>query len=106
MPAFYDAIPTDFLESGESTTVNVDGFPIAIANAGGVYCAFQNMCPHQATPLGGRPVVDGVITCSQHASKYDVRTGECVKPADGDGFSQGLMTFEVEVVDEVVRVKV
>ena len=106
MPAFHDAIPADYLDPGESTTVNVDGFPIAIANADGSYCAFQSLCPHQATPLGGRPIIDGVITCSQHSSQYNVRTGECVRPADGDGFSQGLMTFEVEVVDEVVRVKV
>jgi 3-phenylpropionate/trans-cinnamate dioxygenase ferredoxin subunit len=106
MPQFYDALPTDYLSPGESMTVTVDEFPVAIANVDGEYFAFQNMCPHQATSLGGRPVVDGVLTCSQHSSQYDVRTGKCVRPAEGDGFDQDLMTFEVEIAEEVVRIKV
>lgn len=106
MPQFYDALPTDYLSPGESMTVVVDEFPVAIANVGGDYFAFQNMCPHQATSLGGRPVVDGILTCSQHSSQYDVTSGKCVKAAEGDGFNQDLMTFEVEIVDDVVRVKV
>ncbi len=44
--------------------------------------------------------------CSQHSSCYDVRTGQCVHPAEGDGFSQDLMTFETQIVDDVVQVKV
>ena len=79
---------------------------VAIANVDGAFFAFQNLCPHQGTTLGGRPVIDCVVTCSQHSSKYDVRTGECLAPAEGDGFDQDLMTFEVEVVDDVVRVKI
>ena len=106
MPQFYDAMPTDWIQPGESATVSVDGFPVAIANVDGEFYAFQNLCPHQGTTLGGRPVVDCIVTCSQHSSQYDVRTGECVRPAEGDGFDQDLMMFEVEVVDDVVRVKV
>lgn len=106
MPQFYDAMPTDWIKPGETATVSVDGFPVAIANIEGEFFAFQNLCPHQGTTLGGRPVVECIVTCSQHSSKYDVRTGKCVAPAEGDGFDQDLMTFEVEIVDEVVRVKV
>ena len=106
MPPFYDALPTDYLSPGESMTVEVDEFPVAIANVKGDYYAFQNMCPHQATSLGGRPVDGKILTCSQHSSQYDVTTGECVRAAEGDGFSQGLRTFEVEVIDEVIRVKI
>jgi 3-phenylpropionate/trans-cinnamate dioxygenase ferredoxin subunit len=106
MPQFYDAMPTDYIESGESTIVNVDGFPVAVAKVGGEFFAFQSLCPHQGTTLGGRPVKDCIITCSQHSSAYDVRTGKCVAPAEGDGFDQDLMMFDVEIVDGVVRVKV
>lgn len=106
MPQFYDALPADYLSPGESMTVSVDEFPVAIANVNGDFFAFQNMCPHQATSLGGRPVDGCIITCSQHSSQYDVTTGECVRPAEGDGFDQDLRTFEVEVVDDVIRVKV
>jgi 3-phenylpropionate/trans-cinnamate dioxygenase ferredoxin subunit len=107
MPQFYDAMPTDYIEPGESTVVNVDGFPVAIAKVSDTeFFAFQSLCPHQGTTLGGRPVKDCIITCSQHSSAYDVRTGKCVAPAEGDGFDQDLMMFDVEVVDEVVRVKI
>ena len=85
----------------------VDGFPVAIANMDGTFYAFQNLCPHQGTTLGGRPLVDGChIVCSQHSSMYDVTTGRCVQPSTLDGFNQDLMTFETRVVDGVVQVKV
>jgi 3-phenylpropionate/trans-cinnamate dioxygenase ferredoxin component len=106
MPEFYDAIPDDYIAPGESVTVEVDGFPVAVGNVDGTFYAFQNLCPHQGTTLGGRPIKDCVITCSQHSSAYDVTTGKCVAPAEGDGFDQDLMVFEIEVVDGVVRVKV
>ena len=107
MPQFYDALPTDYLAEGESMSVSVDGFPVALANVEGEYFAFQNLCPHQGTTLGGRPIVDGhFIVCSQHSSCYDVKTGECVHPAEGDGFAQDLMVFATQVVDDVVQVKV
>lgn len=106
MPQFYDAMPTDWIKPGESATVEVDGFPVAVANVEGAFHAFRNLCPHQGTTLGGRPIVDCVVTCPQHSSQYDVRTGTCLHPAEGDGFNQDLMVFEVEVVDDVVRVKI
>ena len=104
---FHDALPVDYLETGESTVVSVDGFPVAIANVGGEFCAFQSVCPHQGTRLGGQAVdASGVITCPQHTSRYDVRTGKCVQPSSPDGFDQDLMTFPVKVVDGVVQVSV
>ena len=80
---------------------------MAVANVDGEYFAFQNLCPHQGTTLGGRPIVDGRhIVCSQHSSCYDVTSGRCVRPSEGDGFAQDLMVFETQVVDDVVQVKV
>ena len=38
-------------------TVEVDGTPVTVANADGTWCAFEHMCPHQATPLGGLPLM-------------------------------------------------
>jgi 3-phenylpropionate/trans-cinnamate dioxygenase ferredoxin subunit len=104
-PPFYDALPDDHIEPGETIAVQVDGFPVGIANVDGQYYAFQNLCPHQGTTLGGRPLEGCEITCPQHSSRYDVRTGKCTMPAS-DGFDQDLMTFPVEVVDGVVRVSI
>ena len=107
MPQFYDAMPTDWIEPGSTATVSVDGFPVAVANVDGEYFAFQNLCPHQGTTIGGRPLEESCfISCPQHSSRYDVRTGRCVEPASSDGFAQDLMTFETRVVDDVVQISV
>jgi 3-phenylpropionate/trans-cinnamate dioxygenase ferredoxin component len=103
---FYDAMPVDWVEPGSTATVSVDGFPIAIANVDGSFYAFQNLCPHQGTTLGGRDLQGCEITCPQHSSRYDVTTGRCVAPSTLDGFNQDLMTFETRVVDGVVQVNV
>ena len=107
MPQFYDALPVDYLAPGETMTVSVDGFPVAVANVDGEYWAFQNLCPHQGTSLGGRPLQQGsLVVCPQHSSCYDVRTGECVQPDSMDGFGQDLMTFETRIVEDVVQVQI
>ena len=106
MPEFHDAIPVDYLAPGETTVVSVDGFPVALANVANEYFSFQSLCPHQGTTLGGKSLDDGhYITCPQHSSRYDVRSGKCVEPAT-DGFHQDLMTFPTRVVDDVVQVQV
>lgn len=87
---FYDATPIDWIELGGTATVAVDGFPVAVANVEGQFYAFQNLCPHQGTTLGGRSLEEGCnIVCPQHSSKYDVRTGRYLEPASLDGFQSG-----------------
>jgi len=105
--SFHDAMPTDWIEPGATAVVSVDGFPVAVANVDGTFYAFQSLCPHQGTTLGGQALRDGhLIVCPQHSSCYDVRTGACVEPSTPDGFSQDLMTFPVQVVDDVVQINV
>lgn len=105
MGEFHDAMPTDWVAPGESATVDVNGMPVAIANLGdGQYCAFSNMCPHQATVLGGQPLQRGrLIRCPEHGSMFDVTTGQCVLPSN-DGWRGDLPLYETRVVDDVVQV--
>ena len=104
MAAYHDALPTDWISVGETTSVDVDGRIVAIANVKGEYFAFDNACPHQGTELGGLALYrDCLIRCPQHGSMYDVRTGQCVLPSD-DGFSGPLPTLETRVLEDVVQV--
>lgn len=104
---FHDAAPTDWIDPGRTKTVDVDGIPVAIANTGSTFYAFQSLCPHQGTPLGGRPLVDGkFIVCSRHSSKFDVTTGACIEPSSDDGFRQDLMVFPTRVVDDVIQIQI
>ena len=104
MPEYHDAMPDDWIGPGETAAVDVAGVPVAIANVEGEFFAFGNFCPHQATPLGGQPLQRKcIITCPEHHSMYDVRSGQCVVPSD-DGFEGALQMFETRVVDDVVQV--
>ena len=102
---YYDAAPTDWIGPGETARLDVDGWPVAIANVDGSFYAFQTLCPHQGTNLGGLRLEDGcLITCPQHGSRYNVTTGECVKPSNEDGFNQDMVTYPLRVVDDVIQV--
>lgn len=104
---FYDAAPTDWVAPGQTDTVEVDGWPVGLANVDGCFYAFQTLCPHQGTKLGGLPLEEGrYITCPQHGSRYDITTGRCVRPSREDGFNQDLVMYDLQVVDEVIQVKV
>jgi 3-phenylpropionate/trans-cinnamate dioxygenase ferredoxin component len=102
---FFDAMPTDWIDPGETAALEVDDWPVGIANIGNEFFGFQALCPHQGTRLAGLPLDGGCfVTCPHHSSRYDVRTGECVKPAS-DGFNQDLLTYQTRVVDDVVQVE-
>ena len=105
MSQFHDAMPTDWIEPGETAVVSVDEWPVGIAKVEDEFFGFQALCPHQGTMLAGRPLTERcVIVCSQHSSAYDVRDGRCVRPSV-DGFNQDLDTHATRVVDDVVQVE-
>jgi 3-phenylpropionate/trans-cinnamate dioxygenase ferredoxin subunit len=104
---FYDAAPTDWIAPGETAVVEADGWPVSIANIDGQFYAFQALCPHQGYRLGGRPLEEGCfITCPQHSSRYNVITGECVRPSSEDNFDQDLVLYPLRIVDDVIQVAV
>jgi 3-phenylpropionate/trans-cinnamate dioxygenase ferredoxin subunit len=97
-------MPVDWIAPGETATVEVDGRPVAIANVDGTFCAFSHECPHQATPLGGVPLMRGrLLRCPEHGSVFDVTSGQCVL-ASQDGWKGELPIYPTRVVDEVVEV--
>ncbi len=71
--------------------------PVAIYHLGGDLVAVQDLCPHAGALLSGGEVSldDGIVTCPEHGSRFDTRTGERIRgPAD-----QGLKTYPVVIED-------
>lgn len=71
--------------------------PIAVYHIGGAICVAQDTCPHAGARLshGEVNVDDGVVTCPEHGSRFDVKTGDRVRgPSD-----EGLRTFKVVIED-------
>jgi nitrite reductase/ring-hydroxylating ferredoxin subunit len=71
--------------------------PVAVYHIGNDVVAVQDLCPHAGAMLsnGEVGVDDGIVTCPEHGSRFDTRTGERVRgPADS-----GLKTFPVVIED-------
>lgn len=64
--------------------------------------AIANRCTHVAWPLGDAPLEECEIVCTLHGARFDVRSGEALQPPA----SKPLETFEVEVTEGRVRVRV
>ena len=61
-------LPTDrCVEIGDGRAV--------VARVGNQVYAYRNECLHQASPLAGGLVRDGVITCPLHFWRYEASTG-------------------------------
>lgn len=69
-----------------------DGRAVIVRVDGDVH-AYRNRCLHQASPLAGGWVRDGVLACPLHFWRYDVASGEL---RNGAGC---LERFPVEIVD-------
>jgi nitrite reductase/ring-hydroxylating ferredoxin subunit len=63
--------------------LEVDGLPIALANAAGTLYAFGDTCRHEGGPLSAGALIGETVTCPWHGWTYSVRTGKSVVPPVG-----------------------
>lgn len=74
-------VNTSELEPGELKAVFTSGQNILVScDYDGQVYASSNICPHLGTPLTDGEVGDGVLTCAQHKSSWDLKTGELAGP--------------------------
>lgn len=64
------------VREGELTEVSVDGVSHLLTQVGDAYYALENRCPHMGWGMGRGTVVDGVITCPWHGSRFEVCSGK------------------------------
>ena len=78
--------------------VEIDGYPVAIWNAGGEIYATQDSCTHEETSLSDGDLWDEVVECPLHGAQFNVRTGAVLSlPAIFP-----LKTFPVKVEDDAI----
>jgi 3-phenylpropionate/trans-cinnamate dioxygenase ferredoxin component len=71
------------LNTGEMQAFEVKGLTIAIANVGGSFYAFGNVCTHQQCPLVKGELEGTTVTCACHGSQFDVTSGAVLRgPAE------------------------
>lgn len=63
----------DEVPPGRSKTFVVHGKKVLVANVGGEWKAYENLCPH----MGGAVRYDGKrLVCGWHGAQFDPMTGE------------------------------
>lgn len=75
--AWVPLLDTSEISPGELKGVVTAGQQILVScDYDGQVYASANICPHLGTPLTDGSVGDGVLTCTQHKSSWDLTTGE------------------------------
>lgn len=65
---------------GEIRGFEPEGKPVAVANDGGTFYAFENDCTHRHCPLDDGDLEDGAVACACHGSVFDLETGDVRNP--------------------------
>jgi nitrite reductase/ring-hydroxylating ferredoxin subunit len=69
------------LAPGTSRKYEYNGTAMLVANVDGTLCAIASDCPHAKGDLSAGKIADGIVTCPQHGSQFDLRTGRNVRGA-------------------------
>lgn len=76
------AAPADVIE-GTLTSVEVEGIRVLLSRVGGKVQAVVNRCPHLGMPMSRGKIVDGIVQCPWHGSRFDICTGRNVEWVNG-----------------------
>ena len=82
--------------------VRISDEDICIANVEGKFYAIGNVCSHQGGPLANGNLKGFEVECPWHGSKFDLRTGEVIKPPA----VRPVPTYEVKTDDSNVLIRI
>ena len=80
MAEFVSVSKASDISPGSLLAFDVRGKPIAVANVGGMYYAFDDTCTHEECSLADGDLAGATVTCLCHGAEFDVRTGEVLAP--------------------------
>lgn len=89
------------LPPGGSIEKRIFARRIAVFNVDGKLFGIESDCKHMKASLKKGKVEGLVVTCPWHHWKYDLKSGQCLTV---DKFR--LKTYEVEIEDEYIFVKI
>ncbi len=85
---------------GEARVFTVNGRRLALCHVEGEFFAIDDVCTHDAGPLGEGDLDGYAIECPRHGARFDVRTGRVLAlPAP-----RPVATYPVKVEGEDVLV--
>ncbi len=73
---YVDVGAVEDFDEGEAVRVSAGDLNLALFRSGGRFYALIDQCPHAEAPLSDGSLVEHELSCSWHAWKFDVRSGE------------------------------
>lgn len=98
---FVKVAETEDVQVSQMMTVEVNDEKICLANVNGKYYAIGNVCTHMGGPLAEGKLEDYIVQCPWHGSRFDIRSGEVVRPPA----RKPEPTYEVKVENNEILVK-
>jgi 3-phenylpropionate/trans-cinnamate dioxygenase ferredoxin subunit len=89
------------IPEGEMRAYEVAGEDVTIANVGGTFFAFNDVCTHAMCSLAEGDLDDTTLTCACHGSEFDVTTGDVL----GGPAMEPVDSYEVTVEGDDIRVE-
>jgi 3-phenylpropionate/trans-cinnamate dioxygenase ferredoxin component len=87
---------------GQMAAFKAEDREIAVANVGGTYYAFNDICTHRRCSLADGELDGTILTCVCHGSRFEVTTGEVVRgPAQ-----RAVEVYPVTIENDELRVDV
>jgi len=84
---------------GQGLPVDVDGRPVAIFLAEGIYYAIEDTCPHQGAPLCDGQVSGKSVTCNWHGWQFSLEDGRRLDAPRGK-----VESYPVRVVGDEIQI--
>ena len=102
MADFTNVCKATDIQPGAMKSFQIDGEDVAVANVDGNFCAFSNLCPHQAASFAGGfgAIYKGEIACMLHDSAFNLETGQVTDGPSYDPLT--IYTVRVEGGDLLV----
>lgn len=89
------------IPDGEMRAYEVGGEDVAIANVGGTFYAFGDVCTHMMCSLAEGDLDDTTVTCACHGSEFDVTTGDVL----GGPAMEPTPSYDVTVEGDEIQVE-
>ena len=80
MARFVTVAKANSVQPGQVLKVEIDNFPVAVANVGGTFHAFDDTCTHEDCSLADGDLERHKIICPCHFAEFDIRTGAVLAP--------------------------
>jgi glycine betaine catabolism B len=98
---FVKVAETEDVQVSQMMAVEINDEKICLANVNGKYYAIGNVCTHMGGPLADGKLEEYIVQCPWHGSRFDIRSGEVVRPPAMKPES----TYEVKVENNDILIK-